>query len=146
MCERHPGATVVRNGTERSGAQRWRCGACVVEAVRRYRATPAGKEMERENGRRMHAANPVRSAARRRLKRAIASGLIERGPCMVCGLKPYAPLPDGSRPRRARVEAHHAWGYGEWDRVLWLCRDPRHGHPKADRDEAYNEELKRRAQ
>jgi hypothetical protein len=60
-----------------------------------------------------------------------------RGPCLVCGLTPH------SGSDRPRVEFHHAFGYAKADRLrgLWLCRDREHGHPKADRDSAYNAEL-----
>jgi len=77
-------------------------------------------------------------AARRHTNRAIASGRMQRDPCLVCGLTPFNPATG-----RARVEFHHAYGYAkvDWGRGVWLCRDPRHGHTRADRDPTYNADI-----
>lgn len=52
-------------------------------------------------------ANPRKRWAHRCLEAALRLGLIERGPCEVCG--------------RAKVDGHHS-DYSKPIHVVWLCR------------------------
>ena len=131
---------------------RWRCRPCHRRGDSRYRTSEkgraglrrwwtsaSGKANNRMRQARARARKPERYAAGNFVRHALEAGRMSRRPCLVCGLGPDEMTAAG----RPKVQAHHAWGYAPEDmgRVIWLCRNLEHGHPKADRDPAYNAEL-----
>jgi hypothetical protein len=121
--------------TAKSDGLQYRCRACQkIEATapsvraqkRAYRATDRGKQVLKasrkkydtsEKGRRIHAViqiarhrrDPLKKPAQNALNRAIASGLLTRRPCEVCGEEyTHGHHPDYTKPLE----------------VVWLC--PQH--------------------
>ena len=112
------GATEV--SAKRAAKSDYRCNACLNADNRAYRAMRPSKRVPPEKRRAYDAvsfkrdmADPVRRQkhmARMTVRKAIARGKIERGPCEVCGSRPAeAHHDDYSKPLAVRFlcPAHH---------------------------------------
>lgn len=76
----------------------------------KYKQSDKGKATAKKSSSAAYYRYPEKAIARSRLRYAVSKGIINKEPCMDCGVE--------------KVEAHHYIGYEEknWYDVYWLCR------------------------